>query len=271
MRRRLFKTQSPVQAVRYKTNHKKKLPLWIFILILIIFIGLMIGQSKFLVAQTIEISWRAVDNTNSHLISEEEVGEMIDDLRKEKFLFFFSKNTLLLPTNQEITRKLLRDPRIASVKISRDWLKRTIKIAILEKTPVARLSIWGDKDYYLLSPNILRPLITETNIELPLILDKTTLIWSSKELLQAVENALKAIKTLDKEQDRVSLISLEISENNGIFEAKVTTDQGWHIFLLLNDQLEQQMGNLKLVLNNKIQKTKIEYIDLRFGNKIFYK
>ncbi len=56
-------------------------------------------------------------------------------------------------------------------------------------------------------------------------------------------------------------------------EVKVVTSEGWEIYLDTTKDLEMQLANLKLVLDQKIKnnRQKLEYIDLRFGNRVYYK
>lgn len=52
------------------------------------------------------------------------------------------------------------------------------------------------------------------------------------------------------------------------------TTAGWHIILNQKNEIQISAGRLKLILESQIQKkdlANIDYIDLRFGNKIFYK
>ena len=55
---------------------------------------------------------------------------------------------------------------------------------------------------------------------------------------------------------------------------QVKTNAGWHIYLKMNDDIKAQLENLDLTLKNSIapdEQSKLEYIDLRFGEKVYYK
>lgn len=55
-------------------------------------------------------------------------------------------------------------------------------------------------------------------------------------------------------------------------EGAITTEDGWTIRFLFRTQPEKLLSNLKTVLKNEnVQEKSLDYIDLRFGNKIFYK
>jgi hypothetical protein len=49
------------------------------------------------------------------------------------------------------------------------------------------------------------------------------------------------------------------------------TSEGWSMTFDINSDIVESINNLKLVLSQKIKdRKKLHYIDLRFGNKIFY-
>jgi len=61
-------------------------------------------------------------------------------------------------------------------------------------------------------------------------------------------------------------------KDDGLYEME--TSLGWRIILNNNNNAEDSFQNLKIMLDNQIKEDymeKIGYIDLRFGNKIFYK
>lgn len=67
----------------------------------------------------------------------------------------------------------------------------------------------------------------------------------------------------------VSLKIFKIEEN----KIRVETRDGWEIYFLKDDTINTQLENLKIILLEKIGNSRnlLEYIDLRFGDKIYYK
>lgn len=57
------------------------------------------------------------------------------------------------------------------------------------------------------------------------------------------------------------------------YEMRAGFQQGWEVYFSRQDPLVQQVENLAAVLNEHIEHNKrfLEYIDVRYGNKIFYK
>lgn len=55
--------------------------------------------------------------------------------------------------------------------------------------------------------------------------------------------------------------------------AKIILKEGWHILISFDTSADEAASNLKLLLDQKIKEVRngLEYIDLRFPNKAFYK
>jgi hypothetical protein len=71
-------------------------------------------------------------------------------------------------------------------------------------------------------------------------------------------------------------LKISISEISLVFPEKIIifTKEGWSLFLSPEKNLQSQLNNLAAVLEEKIPSSKrenLEYIDLRFGEKVFYK
>ena len=74
------------------------------------------------------------------------------------------------------------------------------------------------------------------------------------------------------------LIDLEIGTDfiNIVSDKRVDVEtlEGWDIYFNLKDKISSQVLNLGLVLKEKISseaRRNLEYVDLRFGNQVYYK
>ncbi|KKT28001.1 MAG: hypothetical protein UW15_C0039G0006 [Parcubacteria group bacterium GW2011_GWC1_44_10] len=83
-------------------------------------------------------------------------------------------------------------------------------------------------------------------------------------MIQFLNIFFGALKSIEAAPWRVAIANKDI---------KITLKEGWHILLSLNVPAEESAANLKLLLDKKIgkQRSKLEYIDLRFLDKAFYK
>lgn len=73
-----------------------------------------------------------------------------------------------------------------------------------------------------------------------------------------------AIKSIGAEPSRVEILSNEL---------KIVLKEDWYIFTSFDAPPEKTVANLKLLLDQKIKEKRadLEYVDMRFPNKAFYK
>lgn len=110
----------------------------------------------------------------------------------------------------------------------------------------------------------------ESNVLLPIFYDKTSTNLKDQKIVILFKNILNFINRLDKIEIYIPMI--EITEEGSIYEIEMTTTQGWQIFTNSETNFNKQLSNLKLILKEKIQQMELlQYIDLRFEKKIFYK
>jgi hypothetical protein len=77
----------------------------------------------------------------------------------------------------------------------------------------------------------------------------------------------------EKAPDNDYLQSLQFTIDKKDATLKVATRGGWNILLLETSDPEKSYNNLKTTLEGEVKDkaSKLEYVDLRFGNRIFYK
>jgi len=100
---------------------------------------------------------------------------------------------------------------------------------------------------------------------------KKELVFGKKVIpKENLSQILKIKDLIEKNSDlKIKKASL-ISEQRADF----LTTEDWQIYFNLRDNLENQVSNLILVLEKEITDKKretIKYIDLRFGNRVYYK
>ncbi len=91
-----------------------------------------------------------------------------------------------------------------------------------------------------------------------------------KEMISDAEfQKLRAFKDLLVKND-INVAKI-ILKDEGIYE--VYSKEGWYILLNAKNEPNPSFNNLKLVLDTQIKekRPKLDYIDLRFGKKVFYK
>ena len=91
-----------------------------------------------------------------------------------------------------------------------------------------------------------------------------------KEMIPETEfQKLRSFKELLAKND-INVAKI-ILQDEAIYE--VYSKEGWYILLNAKNEPNPSFNNLKLVLDTQIKekRLKLEYIDLRFGKKVFYK
>jgi len=73
-------------------------------------------------------------------------------------------------------------------------------------------------------------------------------------------------------QNDIYIESIKLSHIDNVFEAQLTTIEGWQILINSEADFEKQLNNLLLTLQEEIEdRAELENIDLRYEERIFYK
>lgn len=187
----------------------------------------------------------------------------VQQFKNEKYLFFIPKDSLVFFPIKKIEKFLEKDERIENFEIKKrapDTLE--VKLKVFE--PSALFLAFNQKNY-LINKNGEK--IIETNdlsYSLPVIED---MIGQKNNFSFLV----RFIKEINKNFD-FEISKIEIYHDKGIEMTKAITSENWDIYFDEAGDLEEQIANLFLVTKEKIEdRQNLSYIDLRFGNKIFYK
>lgn len=209
---------------------------------------------------------------NSSLSTEKILAEVSGYLNSKTLFIFPRNNILILPKETIINNLLSRFLRIGEVSLEKNF-PDSISIKIKERKQEALFClvqecafideggfVFEKAPYF--SGDVYLKFFDERDVG--------NRVSDKKQLL--LENQFKKLIEF---RDLVSRENIKISKiilkKEGIYE--IHTDEGWYV--LLNEQNEPKISyeNLKVALDSKIQgnRQKLEYIDLRFGSKVFYK
>lgn len=199
-------------------------------------------------------------------IDENELKIKTNEILSKRF-YFLTFDNILFFDKSGIYKFLLNDKRLEKFEINRKF-PNGIKIKIFAWQPVAIFS-WHDK-YFLLNKNgqIIKEIKADEAMvaNLPIIYNKTEKEITAIPFLSLFD-FLKKTSGSD-----FKTTSIEIIEENGLLTYQALTSENWKIYFNPKENLDEQIHNLWLVLHEKILDRKnLQYIDLRFGNRIFYK
>jgi len=274
---------------KYKKPYrvKKKKPIfhsrffWLGLFILVIF-----GAIFYLVVFAPFFQIKEIIIIGNEKVSTEEIKSILEQKINRQVAFFSSKS-IFLSNLKETEKKILEKfPQILTINLKRTF--PDILIAeIKERLPVGtwcqtcsedcqpclagcqdnecfyfdEFGIVFEKNPQKLQPPIIKP--ENPNPDLAL----------GKLIIE--QKYLDAILKIDKDLEKNLNLSIEdfIISGDGK-NLTVFLSEGWQIFFDLDSDISEQIFNLELVLKEKIppeKRTNLQYINLRFGTKVYYK
>lgn len=235
-----------------------------------------------------------------HAVKGESVTAAANDARSSRFLMRVSRNNLFFfPRERTLHDIAALDPRIASVSLSFDSRHR-LRIAINEYTVSALLCQSDDPNIFVITPDKTTGTTTlqeEETGELPhcYYADEQGYVfaeaadWSGHPyttfLSSSTAPLLRTYILSGEEYAKVNKFLASLSAVNlrpntvtilGNNDFRITTALPWNILWSSGEDPQKSADNLALVLTSLQSKSEksgkeLESIDLRFGNKIFYK
>jgi hypothetical protein len=222
-------------------------------------------------------SYFFIDNViinGSQNIAEGKIYEIIEGRLQAKRLFFLPQKNIFIFSKRQAKKEILKNFFVADLKIKKQ-LPRTLKISFNENTPVA---VWAEGDAYYYIDNNLVVLSPVENLELTGNLLILKNISSELEIKQ--EGLTKKVTVGEKypltcldlvnkfKNANIDVNSIcEINKLDGEVRFNFTTGATILRFNV-DENLEQQFMRLKTLLGKEHP---TEYIDLRFGDKVYYK
>ncbi|MFA6307628.1 MAG: hypothetical protein WCS88_02950 [Patescibacteria group bacterium] len=199
----------------------------------------------------------------------EEVQEFVlNELTVNKYIFFEASNYFLAPVD-DINFKLINKYNLDSVSIEKKW-PAVLNISVKEKSSHF---IWKkDDSIYLLNAKGL------LNRQISILDDKYLVLDDRREqrpegeqifneeeidiINQIYLNWIDLISTRSK-LERITIYNDWVIELN--------TQTGFYVKIDKDQDIREQLNNLKTVLEENITGVDIDYIDIRFGDKVYFK
>lgn len=175
-------------------------------------------------------------------------------------ILFFSKTKL--------ADTLRGDQKVTEVKINKNYPNK-ITINISESKPSL---IWNTAgDYFLIDERgvVIGPAFNE---KLPVLYDAANISVRAGEEV-ASPTFVKFIRDISEGFKGATGVSItKITIFDLMSDVHITSSAGWTVYLNSSKSAEAQLKNLSRVLaESRKSKTKLEYIDIRLDNRIFYK
>lgn len=238
-----------------------------FVILAILVIG---GTAYLSNAEVVKISNIEINDTK--FFDKKEVLSIVEEELKDSHFIIFSKNNILLFPRHKIEKRIKEyHDSIEKVSVSISGVK-SISVNIQEYNPVA---VWcsGENCYYLNDSGLVF-------IKAPFDYDKNLVQfhdWIHDDPLGKTytdAETFKKMMTLINLVAKVPLKIISVNTEDGL-TFFLYTDSNTRLLYEINDDPEEVANNLNTVIEkdaiNRAQLNNIDYIDLRFGNKVYYK
>ena len=257
-------------TLKRKKEKTKKIKIYIFIFLVCLCLGTLLYLVRL---PAIQISNIKVSGTM--FVSRQEVESTTQNILKSNILWVIPKSNIFIFSKQELQEQLTQNPAIVSAKI-RKKLFNTISIEIQEKekeiiycTSFERLEC-----YYVNTAGLIYVKVQD-------------FIIPEQEIIVYSDQAPKKIQDIILEQEVYTNLILFIKNSarydikigeiylraDGVIELK--TREQTILKVSIFDDFKKDFTNLIALFEQGIltkeQLPIIEYIDIRFGNKVFYK
>jgi len=251
-----------------RLNNIKRLILIFFIILFLGFAAYIIFFSSVFRIKNIKIN----KIINYQLISNEEI---------EKSLQVFidqSNDNLIFLKCATWQKEIIGDSRLEFLNIKKKW-PNSIEINLGEAQPVAILRILGDNQPYYLNKRggvikaSLNAILTELEDNLgPIFYDQSNINTKDQFYTGFLEKLLVFVQSDILSQNNIYIKEVDLNNIGNIFDVQIITEEGWQIFINSEVDPEKQLISLSQILDEVIEdRNNLEYIDLRFGAKMFYK
>ncbi len=257
--------QNPRKKINTK-NRKKKIILISVIFIILTFISIsvfiLVGP-QFRIEQIEILGLKNIKRENIEKIIDQELNKGI--IFKHNNIFLFNINTI----EQSISKTYI----LESFEIEKTFNPTQISILLEEK--VSALTYITTEECFNIDINglIVEP-CNELSNEFIQIRDE------SGEKLYAGDLALdkQTVDYIIKLNDELQAQGIEIRTyklpSRDRSDLRVVTGKGFEIYLNMNFEIDEQLKRFNILVREEIGADKlntIQYIDLRFGDKVFYK
>ncbi len=261
-----YKAHKP-RGLYYDELVKKRRSSIVRIIYIIIFI--LILQSFF---QAPFLSLRKIELSGNSFYKDEEVKQYIQTALERKKWLFFQDNNFFLFDADSLRNQLIKQYNLSDASIKKTFPNK-LSVKFVEKTSQF---IWKKNDsYYLMdAKGQLNGQINEINDKYIILADfRSYQPQNNENIFRSDEiELIQGIITLwkDKLANMVKIEAINIGDDWSAFDIK--TNLSYIVQINPQDDVNAQLENYRrILLEGNVVGTDINYIDLRFGEKVYFK
>ena len=255
-----YRHKKPYRIKKKKSILRNKF-FWLAVLIV-----LLIGSIFYFVFLSSFFQIKEIKIQGNAKISNQKIEDIISQEINNKILFFIQRNIVSIDSKKINKIILEKFPEIVESDLKRKF-PDMIVVDIKERNPVG---VWCNNECFKFDE---QAIIFEKGEEQGLIIKSEKEIILGKQIIEKkkIDNILEIQDQL-KEKIKIDIKDFFITNEGEKMIVKIL--DGWEIYFNLDQDVSKQIFNLNLVLKEKIPpeiRGNLKYIDLRFGNKVYYK
>jgi hypothetical protein len=213
--------------------------------------------------------------TGLERLAPETIRENVEKEIQGNFAFIFPRKSYMLIRADTIKKEIVKDfPRVESVSVTKEFPSKIV-VEVKERSFWAVYCVKGealcgyiDKTGFVYeeAPHSTSLLIRKIES------DRGSVVVPSQKFdalfIEKLDMFAEALRNGAREEVGTFLVSEDLED-----EFKVETQSGFYLYVKRDDDPEKVVKILKTFLEKEIGTNKklLEYVDLRFGNKVFYK
>lgn len=258
------------ENLRQKKKNVKKIKVYIFTIVIIAVLGVLVYILK--IPQLQIVNTQIIGNS---FVTTQEIQDKTDSILNTSYLWIIPARNIFLFPRALLENKIKENPAVISVRVSKNYFNKiSITVVEQEKEALYCRTLEHSECYYVNKEGYIYSQVKD-------------LVIPEQEIIMYLENEQKNNKEFifDKELYINSMTFIKSSSRYGIPIGKVylksdgvlefTTRDGTIILTSKYDDFEKDFSNFIALFDKNVltkeQLSSIEYIDVRFGNKVFYK
>ncbi|MFH1111695.1 MAG: hypothetical protein V1712_01335 [Patescibacteria group bacterium] len=214
-------------------------------------------------------------NNVSSGATRQQIFELLNNYIHQPKFYVLPQDNLLLFSPEAATRSLSNKLYVAGIEFDRHW-PNVLRVT-LQPDLIAGIYKIDDKIYTLDKRGVIVQQLQPEQIEANLIIIENNDIKSASIGQQIVEEKIINFISDLMGECKINDIGVKIDKvtitNKDLPTLYVLTSEGWRFLVSMQSSAHEQILNLKKLLTGKIKddQNKLDYVDVRFGNKLFYK
>jgi hypothetical protein len=246
-----------------QTESKPKFNTKLYVrILLVVFLFYLIFYSDLFKIKNIEVQ-------GTDMINPSEIQALVQEKIMGRVWLVFPRNNLIFFNKSNLSKEINSRYLLDKLEIEKGWRKITVRIE--EK---AAYLIYNNlkAQYFLDSTGAITKEMSADDVS------KYSQKFPAVYVIQDVSVGDKPVSArfvnfileLDKALV-IAGIKVKNYEGGGVDQVNLVSPDGWRAYFSLNIPMSQSIENLSAILSQKLKGKKFEYVDLRSGDKVYYK